>query len=509
MKKIFTLPVALSVAFIFAGPAAGAARLTILHTNDTHGHLTPFSYPAIASPGSDLQDLPSRRDIGGIARRATLVSRIRADLESKGTTVWLVDAGDFCDGSAFSTEYHGDADVAAMNRVGYDFATLGNHEFNNPLSQMRKLISYARYPILLANAMEKGSGRPIAQPTAVRQVGGARIGLFGLVTRSAASYRAAREGGKILPEIETARATAARLRDVEKADLVILISHCGEKTDERIAREVPGIDVIVGGHSHSRLPIGEIVWRSDELKSGDINGTVIVQAFQWGGELGRLDLLLERDASGRWKIDRYRERLLPITDEIQDDPRVAALIDSFWRPIATKYTEVIGMAAADFAERGDDMAEYNLVADAVRAATGVDAVFENLGGVRASLLAGPITRGDLAQLDPFDNTIVTFSMKGREIRRLLERHAPAVSGIRYRIFRGKLMEATIGGSAIDDARPYTCATNSYYAARLKGFRMEDRRKTGRPRFDAILDHIRRAGTISPAYDGRRVVITTR
>jgi 2',3'-cyclic-nucleotide 2'-phosphodiesterase (5'-nucleotidase family) len=154
------------------------------------------------------------------------------------------------------------------------------------------------------------------------------------------------------------------------------------------------------------------------------------------------------------------------------------------------------------------MAEYNLVADAVRAAQGVEVEFENLGGVRAPILAGPITMGDLAQVDPFQDTIVIFSMRGSEIRRLLERHSPAVSGLRYRTFAGKLQEATIGGAPLDDARLYTCATNSYYAGELSGFEIAGRKDTGKLRNDAVLDFIRRAGTISPAYDGRRVVVDT-
>ena len=119
-------------------PAPGQqVSLTILHTNDTHGHLLPFSYPNIVPPGSELSRLPARRDIGGIARRATLVKRLRKELEARGTTVWLVDAGDFCDGTPLASEYHGEADVAAMNAAGYDFITLGNHEFNNSLAQLK------------------------------------------------------------------------------------------------------------------------------------------------------------------------------------------------------------------------------------------------------------------------------------------------------------------------------------------------------------------------------------
>ena len=307
-------------------------RLTILHSNDVHGHLRPCSYPAISSLGSGsmlagsmeagsmLADLPARRDIGGLARRATIAARIRADLAKQGTPVWLVDAGDFFFYSAFSNEYHGDADVIAMNRAGYDFATLGNHEFADSLAQLKKLIADARFHFLCANVTDSATRRPLTQRCEVRKVGTARVGIFGLITNGAARTLAASQGLGVEDVFTVAPAMVAQLRGPEKADIVILISHCGESVDKQLARKVPGIDVIVGGHSHTRLPQGEMVWWSDELKPDEANGTVIVQAGEWGVELGRLDLLLEKDTTGKWRVDRYQERLIPVTSETPDDP---------------------------------------------------------------------------------------------------------------------------------------------------------------------------------------------
>jgi len=155
---------------------AQEVSLTILHTNDTHGHLLPFSYPSIVPPGSELSEIKVRKDIGGIARRATLVKRLRAELEARGTTVWLMDGGDFSDGTAFSTEYHGEADIAAMNALGYDFGTLGNHEFNNPLARLRKLISQFRFPLLCANVTDVSTGKPLLPEYAIRELGTLKVG---------------------------------------------------------------------------------------------------------------------------------------------------------------------------------------------------------------------------------------------------------------------------------------------------------------------------------------------
>jgi 2',3'-cyclic-nucleotide 2'-phosphodiesterase (5'-nucleotidase family) len=493
----------LTPAAVFAQPES--ARLTILHSNDTHGHLLPFSYPAIVPAGSDLDQLPDRRDIGGIARRAALAQKIRTEQRGRGIPVWLVDVGDFCDGTPFSTEYRGEADVAAMNASGYDFSTFGNHEFNNTLTQVQKLLRLTKHPVVLTNAVERTTRKPLGQPWRVEQVGRVRVGIFGLVTREAATYPAAKEGIDVLDEIATAKRTVAELR--KQADVIVLLSHAGEQTDLKLAAEVPGIDVIVGGHSHSRLPIGQLAWRGDDLKQNDVNGTVIVQAFQWGGELGRLDLLFQKDETGTWRVSRYRARLVPVTAGMPADPMVASVVDKYWQPIAARYGEVVGRATADISSRGDDAAAYNFVADAVRDTFNVEIELENSGGVRAPLIAGEITRADLVTMDPFDNTVVLFRASGAQLKDILARHAPYVSGIRYRLVDGKLGDATIGGQPIDDTRVYTGATNSYFAGfALKGIAQEP---TGRLRVDIVTAYLKAKGTVTPAYDGRRVILGRR
>jgi 5'-nucleotidase / UDP-sugar diphosphatase len=497
-----TILLLISMLFISASIPAQQVALTILHTNDTHGHLLPFSYPAVAPAGSAIAELKVRTNIGGIARRATLVKRLREELESRGTTVWLVDAGDFSDGTPFSTEYQGKADINAMNAAGYMFGTLGNHEFNNPLSTLKELISLFRFPMLCANAIETSTSKPLTQSSAIREVGPLKIGVFGLTTHEAGTYPAAKDGLKIGEEIETARRMAQSLRP--EVGIVIAISHAGEGMDNQIAATVPGIDVIIGGHSHSRLPFGELIWHSDQVRGDDVNGTVIVQAYQWGGELGRLDLLLAKDGTGAWHVNRYRARLIPVTPDIPEDAAVASIVDHYWSPIKARFEEVIGQAAGDFSERGDDLAQYNLVADSVRQSYGTEFVLENMGGVRAPLIKGPITRGALVDMDPFNNTIVTFSVNGRRLKEILLKVRPPVSGIRYRIENGKLVEATISGRPIKDDRTYKGASNSYFAGNaLKGIAVQN---TGKQRLDVLIDTIRKRGTVKPSYDGRRVIM---
>jgi 5'-nucleotidase len=183
-------------------------------------------------------------------------------------------------------------------------------------------------------------------------------------------------------------------------------------------------------------------------------------------------------------------------------------VNEFWSPISPRFAEVIGQASGEFSSRGDDMAEYNLMADALRESTQSDFAIENMGGIRAPLLKGAITRADLVTLDPFANTVVTFKATGQQIRQILQRYAPAVSDIRYRLENKVLVEATIGGEPIDDGRTYLGVTNSYFAGfAIKGATaIQDTKK---PRLDVLIQYIRERGTIRPAYDGRRVVTNDR
>ena len=492
----------LIVSILTAGRPAEAetVSITILHTNDTHSRLLPFSYPA-SMQGKKISGLPARVNIGGIARRATLIKKTRAELEQKGTTVLVMDAGDFSDGTPFSIEYNGEADAAAMNVAGYTLGTLGNHEFNYSRAQLQKLISLFKFPIICANAVDSKTGAALTEEYRIIQAGPVKVGVFGLLTGATAGYPATREGIKITGELTAARRMVRTL--AERTDIVILLSHCGEKKDREIAEKVPGIAAIVGGHSHSRLPLGKIVWNAQSGKARQSEGTILVQAHQWGGELGRLDMELEKDSSGAWSVVRHGASLVPVTPDIAEDAETAAVVERYWKPIAAKYTQVIGRADADFTDRGNDLPAYNLMADALRETYKADFALENMGGVRAPLLAGNITADDLAAVDPFDNTVITFSIRGSRLRNILQAQHPAVSGIKYRIEKNAVTQATVGGKPLEDDKTYKGVTNSYFARIiLKGIKTSD---TGRQRLDVLTEYIRQKGTVSPVYDSRRVV----
>lgn len=480
------------------------ARIVILHTNDTHGHLLPFSYPEGIDPNSQEAQLPSKHDIGGVARRATLFRQLRQQLPDQ---TLIVDCGDFMDGTPFSLHYFGEADVAAMNACGYDYATLGNHEFSNSLPQVQKLIRMARFPYVCANARLRATGEPLCHPYLLIQRSGLRIALFGLIVRDTQNYRGAREGVEILDPFEVAEQLVPQLR--QQADVVILLSHLGIESDLELARRVPGIDVIVGGHSHTRLAQPRFVeWNKPLSKSlMGLNGTIVVQAHQWGGELGRLDIIAYRDReSNRWELVAYRSELIPITRQIAEDPAVARVVERYWKPIARQYGRIVGIAAGDFVQRGDDLAEYHLVSDAIRAVMGSEFDIQNLYGVRIQLAKGPITYYDLARMLPFGNTVVRFEITGRALKQILERQRPTCSAnLRYRVENGRLVEATLNGEPIRDDAVYKGTTNSYFADRyLKPMNIPFV-DTGRKRLDVVAEYIRQQKQVAPVFDGRRIV----
>lgn len=480
------------------GDSPRTVQLTILHTNDTHGHLLPYSYPETFDPGTELSMLEARTDIGGIARRATMIKRVRAE---KGHATLVLDAGDVCDGTPFSTEYHGMADVTAMNAARYDVACLGNHEFNHTFPELRKLIAQAKRPVVCAN-VHPLDGVELTRPYVIKRIAGVRVGIFGLVTSSAKTYPGAKGSVVIDDPVAVAGRIVPELR--EQCDIVVALTHIGVDVDRELAEKVPGIDIIVGGDSHTLLKQPEFIAAHGTAPRGGVNGTVIVQDFQWAGTLGRLDVSLEPSSTGGWVVGKYSGKLLPVTSSVPDDPATAKVVSTYWKPITAKYGEVIGTAAGDFAQKGDDAAEYNLMADAMRAATGAEFDLQNVGGVRAAVVKGPITNAVIAEVDPFSNTVVTFKIAGAALKRLLLRYRPAVSGIRYEVADRKLVRAEVGGAPIDDARVYSGSTNSFMAERmLEG--ATDKQDTGKTRRDTLTAYIRKQGTVSPAYDGRRIV----
>jgi 5'-nucleotidase len=265
------------------GGKTSAKRVTIMHTNDTHARIDPFP------PGSGPYE-----ELGGLARRAALIKKIRAE---NGDSL-LLDAGDVFQGTPYFNFYNGALDLELMSMIGYDATTVGNHEFDNKVEGFVAVAPKARFPYVISNydftdAPEMGK---FMRRYLIRSVAGVRIGIFGLgVSFENLVLPELHQGVRYVDALRAAGHTVAELRTRHACDMVVCLSHIGYKyetdqvSDRVVAREVDGIDLIVGGHTHTLLEEPEVVEKPGK------NPTVISQVGHAGVVLGRLDFEFDRN----------------------------------------------------------------------------------------------------------------------------------------------------------------------------------------------------------------------
>ena len=252
-------------------------RLVVLHTNDTHSRMDPFPMD-----GGRFQGL------GGAARRATLIRRVREANEH----VLLLDAGDIFQGTPYFNFFGGELEFRAMTAMGYDVATLGNHDFDNGVDGLVAMLPEADFEFVSANYDVSGSALAgHVEPYTVREFGGVKVGIFGLgIAFEKLVLASLHEGVVYTDPVAAARVTCRELRE-EGCALIICLSHLGYRyddparpSDQTLAGEVPGIDLILGGHTHTFLD------DADVFDQGS-NGFTLVNQVGWGGmRLGRIDV---------------------------------------------------------------------------------------------------------------------------------------------------------------------------------------------------------------------------
>lgn len=273
---------------LISAHAAADTIITILHTNDTHSQIDPLP-PNDPNAGK-----------GGVARRATLVKRIR----QQNPNTLLVDAGDVFQGTPYFNFYRGEVEYKAMSAIGYDAGTLGNHEFDNGVEALAAALKFANFDLVSANYDVKGTvleGR--VKPYVVKAVGGIRVGLFGLGISPVALITPANFKGVTYNDpVVVARAVVKTLREKERCALVVCMSHLGynpnaQSGDSLVASQVDGIDFIAGGHSH--------LFMKEPAKQKQPCGaeTLIFQVGKSGINVGRVDFTFRAGkliaASGR------------------------------------------------------------------------------------------------------------------------------------------------------------------------------------------------------------------
>jgi 5'-nucleotidase len=446
---------AIAVVSATAPISQGGFTLTILHVNDTHSHLDPSVISYICRDGRYQVEL------GGFSRLATVIDGFRR----QGTPLLFLHAGDMVQGTLYYAKYQGRADIDLLNALGLDAATLGNHDFDGGEELTAKLAELSAFSIVSANVDVSRTtvlaGR--IKPYVVKNIAGERIAIIGATTPAAASI--SRPGGRIVFHDVVSQVSVAvgelRAMGVNK---IILLTHLGYDEDLRLARTVPGIDVIIGGHSHTLLG-GQggnaSPFRSAGLQfqpAGDyptvITGldgqTVLVaQAWEWGKLLGNLEVtfdsagtiqawqgrpvlvggdILNRErvgqGAGQWSTptDDDRSCLPPVLSRYEKDPRIEERLAVYAKPLAAFQQEKIATALRDL-KRTDPFGPGQMVAESMLWRTrhlNTRVALQNAGGVRCDIPAGDITLKTVHELLPFANTIYVVELTGRQLRRTLE-----------------------------------------------------------------------------------------
>lgn len=299
-------------------------EVTFLSTNDLHAHDVPFTFPGDAS-----RNIAPVADVSGLARIAAVVKRTRAEMK---TPVVLVDSGDTTHGhTALPKAFRGESTVAAMNAMGYVAMVPGNHEFEwHSLDTLRNH-DQSQFPWIAANLVYAGTGETWLHPYIIKDIGGVRVAFLGLtndIIRTDKRYVAASELGlTIVDATETALKLIPQLR--RQADIVLVLSHLGVNSDMQLAADVPGIDAIFGGHTHTKLSTPRMV-SVGERTAFSLGAVPVVQAGLHGLYVGRTRLIFRWSADkGRYTLMSCRGDLVAIDASIPDDPEVADIIADF------------------------------------------------------------------------------------------------------------------------------------------------------------------------------------
>jgi 5'-nucleotidase len=416
--------------------AEAAARLSVLHLNDFHSRHEPIS---AAGGACDPARGPC---FGGSARIAAAIAAARAEAEAAGRGHLTLDAGDQFMGSLFYTQHRGAAEAAVQNAYGCEAMALGNHEFDNGPEVTARYAEAVRFPLLAANldAREEPALAGRIRPYAVFLRGGARIGVVGLITRDTPVISSPGPRLRFTDPAEAAeRAIHAIRRDGPAT--ILLLTHLGLGADIALARALPGVDAIVGGHSHTLLANGleGAAGPAPTLAEGRDRQVRIVQAGANGRHLGRLELDLAADG----RILGHAGPVKELTADLPEDGAVAEIVARYGATLGELRNRPVGQsqAALDNACRAGECALGNLIADAMLAAvSGAEVALQNGGGIRAGLPAGPVTYGDVLTILPFGNTLATLGLRGADLRAALENglsqpgagRFPQVAGIRFR-----------------------------------------------------------------------------
>ncbi len=410
MKKtlnLLSLFFVLSCSNSYAYTKGKTYKLTILHTNDHHGRFWP-------NKDGEL----------GLAPRATLINQLREEAKIQGSHVLLIDAGDINTGVPQSDLLDAEPDFRGMALLNYDVMVIGNHEFDNSLDTIFKQREWAGFPFISANIYHESNKKRVFPSHIVKELEDLKVTIFGLTTSDTPlkTNPLNTKGLVFVPAVEEAKKLVPILK--KDTDVLIALTHMGHYPDEShgsdapgdvtLARQVDGIDLIVGGHTQKPLFQADIQ-----------NGTTIVQAYEWGKYVGKVEFEF---LDGKLTLKDYK--LIPVnlkTSEvkIQADPYVESILRPYKEQGDVSLQIELGSIDEEFIGRRDVIRFQetnlgNLVGQAYKTKLKTDITVMNSGGIRDSMYAGKVTYETVLMVLPFGGEIVTSQMNGAELKTYLE-----------------------------------------------------------------------------------------
>ena len=452
----FLLIFSLAVVSVCVAPARETNKLVIIGTNDTHSQIDP-----------DDED-----NKGGVLRRKVVIDSIRA----ANPNVLLVDMGDPVQGTMYFNLYGGEVENMVMNELGYDIRILGNHDFDNGMTELVKNLKNVKSELLSTNY--KFSDPEVAamfKPYIVKDINGKKIAFIGINLQpkgmiSDGNY----DGVEYLDAIKAANSTAWHLKHNEGADMVIALTHIGYlptgtgTSDKELATVSEDIDVILGGHSHTLLnPADKAKSLPWILPTADSDKVLVTQT----GKAGKYVAVVEIDLD----TDKADYKIIPIDSRL--DNRLDADLDAKIAPYRLEVEKImerpVGKSSMALDKESQEL--LNLVADFIRdrgneMSPKVDFAFINKGGIRRGLPKGKITQGQIQTMLPFNNKVVVMEISGKDILETLEIMArTGGNGVSSEMFveyepqSGKILKATVNGKNINADKTYKIATIDYLA----------------------------------------------
>jgi 5'-nucleotidase len=372
-------------------------KLTLLHSNDLHGDF--------------LVEKVDDKLVGGVSLLSGYVNKVRREEEN---VIYAI-AGDMFQGSLIDSEYKGISTIEIMNLLAPDVVTVGNHEVDYGLAHLLFLEKCANFPIINANLYLKHNGRRLFRSHRILEIDGMRILFIGILTEEVLQKTKLEKLIGTLVDIREAASEVGRICDAyqtEDIDFTVLLTHIGIEADQQLAAILDprwGVDLIIGGHSHTLLE-----------KPIEVNGIPIVQAASGTDQIGRFDILVD---TGLNSIDSYTWQLIPITPEhCPEDKVLKEIIEKYHNITETKYNRILTRFPERYTHlvRNQESQVGKIFADAFKEYLGLDVMLHASGSLRSHFLGPVMTLKDLQEMEPFDEEVYRYVVTGKQFRHMME-----------------------------------------------------------------------------------------